>query len=91
MTYSGSEAPVKSIILLTDGRANIGIDPYLSASESSEKNIQIYPIGIGSRSGGELSYTNSYGQKTYFYDGSGGILRSDLDEPMLRKLADITK
>ncbi len=91
MTYSGSEAPVKSIILLTDGRANIGIDPYLSAAESSEKNIQIYPIGIGSRSGGELSYTDNYGQKTYFYDGNGGILKSDLDEPMLRKIADTTK
>jgi Mg-chelatase subunit ChlD len=53
-------SPEKSIILLTDGRANIGIKPQIAAQEAKENNIKIYTIGIGSLSGGELSYTNTY-------------------------------
>ncbi len=90
MTYSGSQSQARSIILLTDWRANIGIDPIISATESREKWIKIFPVGIGSLSGAELSYTDSWGSKQYFSDGSGGHLRSDLDEPMMRQLADIT-
>ena len=37
MAYSGSRSQAKSIILLTDGRANIGITPSVSASESSQQ------------------------------------------------------
>ena len=37
MAYSGSRSQAKSIILLTDGRANIGIDPMISASESRDQ------------------------------------------------------
>ena len=36
MAYSGSRSPARSIILLTDGRANIGIDPMISASDSRD-------------------------------------------------------
>ncbi len=90
MAYSGSRGPARSIILLTDGRANIGIDPLISASESSEQWIRIFPVGIGSLSGGDLFYTDSYGQRNYFYDAGGAILQSDLDEPMMQKLAETT-
>lgn len=48
MAYSGSKSQSKSIVLLTDGRANIGIDPVESANESAEQGIQIYSIGVGS-------------------------------------------
>ncbi len=87
MAYSGSRSQGKSIILLTDGRANIGIDPTISASESRDQWIRIFSVGIGSLSGVELSYTDSYGQRQYFSDGIGGRLRSDLDETMMGNLA----
>jgi Ca-activated chloride channel family protein len=90
MAHSGSQSQSRSIILLTDGRANIGIDPILSAQESRDQDIRIYTVGIGSLSGAELSYTDSWGARQYFSDGSGGRLRSDLDEGMMRQLADIT-
>ena len=90
MAYSGSRSPARSIILLTDGRANIGIDPIISAAESREQNTKIFPVGIGSLSWSELFYTDSFGVKQYFSDGSGGRLRSDLDEPMMRILAEVT-
>ncbi len=94
MAYSGNtttRVPGKSIILITDGKANIGIDPIVAAKESLKQGIRIYPIGIGSLSGAELSYTDNSGMKQYFSDGSGGHLRSDLDEPMMRELARATR
>lgn len=91
MAYSGSQSASKSIVLLTDGRANIGIDPTISAKESAEQGIQIYSIWVGSIKGWDLFYTDSNGQKNYFYDASGNILQSDLDEPMMKNISQITQ
>jgi Ca-activated chloride channel homolog len=91
MTHSGWAHSRKSIVLITDGKSNIGIDPIVATKESLKQGIRIYPIGIGSLSGAELSYTDNSGIRQYFSDGSGGYLRSDLDEPMMRQLAEITE
>lgn len=91
MTHSGGKSSEKSIILVTDGRANLGIDPLISAQESRDNNIQIYPVGIGSMNNNPLYYTDSLGQKTYFYDSSGAKLKGDLDEPMMKKIAEIAQ
>ncbi len=90
MTHSGGKSVEKSIILLTDGRANIGIDPIVASEESKDSHIKIYTVGIGSASGTDLFYTDTYGKKTYFYNGSGGILQADLDEPMMMRIAETT-
>lgn len=91
MTHSGGKSPEKSIILVTDGRANIGIDPIISAQESHNNNIRIYPIGIGSMENNPLYYTDSLGQKTYFYNENGEKLKGDLDESTMKKIAEITQ
>lgn len=90
MTHSLWKSPEKSIILLTDGRANIGIDPIVAAGESLESHIKVYTIGIGSPEGGDLFYTDTYGKKVYFYDEKGNKLQADLDEPMMQNIAKTT-
>lgn len=45
-----------AIVLLTDGRANIGIDPLIAAGESANLKNPVFPIGIGNASGAVLSY-----------------------------------
>ncbi len=90
MEHSGSKSPEKSIILLTDGRANIGIDPIVAWQESRESNIKVYTIGIGSLSGSDLFYTDNSGKKTYFYNENGSKQQADLDEPMMKKIAETT-
>lgn len=91
MTHSGGKSLEKSIILVTDGRANLGIDPLISAQESRDNNIRIYPIGIGSMKNNPLYYTDSLGQKTYFYNESGEKLTGDLDESMMKNIAEIAQ
>ncbi len=90
MEHSGWISSEKSIILLTDGRANIWIDPIIAWQESRESNIKVYTIGIGSLLGSDLFYTDKNGKKIFFYDEHGSKLRADLDEPMMRKIADTT-
>ncbi|MDQ7009767.1 MAG: VWA domain-containing protein [Candidatus Gracilibacteria bacterium] len=48
----------KVIILLTDGDANIGVDPKVAGLSSKEKNIKIYTVGIGSKQGGYITYNS---------------------------------
>lgn len=90
MAHSGWKSPEKSIILLTDGRANVGIDPIIAWQESKEFNIKVYTIGIWSLSGSDLFYTDNSGKKTYFYNENGSKLQADLDEPMMKKIAETT-
>jgi len=75
------EAESRVMILLTDGHSNRGrIEPLAAAKAADALGIRIYTIGVGSKDGG----------------GRGGLLgmfrsrRSDLDEPLLRSIADTT-
>lgn len=86
LTASGQD---QTIVLITDGRANIGTDPhialdYLSRTQSSP----IYTIGIGNASWSILSYLDSDGERKYFYDEQWEKLRADIDAEMLSKIAD---
>lgn len=81
----------KSIILITDGRANIGIDPLLAAEETMKLGIPIFTIAIGGTSNEVLSYTDPNTQKKIILqDELGNPLRSDIDEQLLKKIANIT-
>ncbi|MCD5380754.1 VWA domain-containing protein [Candidatus Gracilibacteria bacterium] len=48
----GTGAREKTIILLTDGDANRGVDPVITSKLLAEEKIKIYTIGIGSTKGG---------------------------------------
>ncbi len=90
MSHSGTNSPQKSIILITDGKTNTGIDPLIAAKDSKSENITIYPIGVGSIDNRDLFYTDTIGQKTFLYDENGKILKSGLDVEMMESIANIT-
>jgi Ca-activated chloride channel homolog len=77
------------IILLTDGRANIGISPPIVADLAREKSITIYTVGIGSTWSWVLSYMEG-GIRKYFYDTSGRKILADIDEDTLKIIAEKT-
>ncbi|MCP4523486.1 MAG: VWA domain-containing protein [Candidatus Gracilibacteria bacterium] len=75
----------KVMILLTDGTANVGIDP-VKATEyinDGDNTIKIYSIGLGSKEDTFIEYQNSYGftQKKAI----GGI-----DEKILTEISKIS-
>ena len=78
------------LILITDGRANIGIDPLVAARSLRDNGTRVYTIGIGALSGSILSYLDANGIRQYFYDEKWEKIRADIDRPMLEKIAEIT-
>lgn len=80
----------KVIIMLTDGEANMGINPMVAAKLAREQGVKIYTLGIGDPAGTELYVTDRFGEKQYFLDQAGKPIRATLDEKMLTSIADIT-
>ncbi len=49
-----NEQNSKVIILLTDGRSNVGVEPKQGVEYAKSKNIQIYTIGVATKKGASL-------------------------------------
>lgn len=80
-----SSAPKKCIILLTDGENNAGeIHPETAAKLSSENQIPLYIVGIGSKGTVPIEYTDPITGKQY-----SGYLDSDFNSASLKKMANI--
>jgi len=71
-----SEAKSNAVILLTDGRSNVGIEPFEAINYANDNHINIYTIGVGTVEGGLL-------------EGSEKVVLS-LDEDSLKEIASRT-
>lgn len=80
----------KTIILLTDGTSNTGIDASLATEESLSLWVKLYTIGIGTTGETYLYTTSQNGEKNYFLDNEWKKITVSLDEPFLRSLAEKT-
>jgi Ca-activated chloride channel family protein len=81
-----SKSKSKVVILLTDGMNNAGtIQPLDAAQIAEQLGIRVYTIGVGTR-GKALSPVAIYPNGQYKYD----YVEVDVDEPMLKKVADMT-
>ena len=78
------------MILLTDGEANVGIDPRAATVYTKEAGIRTYTIGLGSTKGTDLYTTDANGRKQYFLDSSGVPIKARVDEALMRYIADTT-
>lgn len=73
------------LVLLTDGRNNAGeIHPLDALSLAVQQRIKIYTIGVGGFGSVPFPYVTPEGEKTYRYE------KADIDEPLLRKIAEKT-
>lgn len=65
------------IVLLSDGRTNVGIDPLDAARLAADRGVRVFTVGFGTAEGG-------------FVDFGGGWMRTQLDEETLKAIAEIT-
>lgn len=71
------------LVVLTDGENNAGtINPIAVTKIIAEKRITFYLIGVGSKDGGEIKYSDIETSKTYYGKSSGRF-----DEGKLKELA----
>ena len=73
----------KAIILITDGENTGPDDPLQAVQEIQKAGIKLFCIGVGSGDGVPIPARNGGFEK----DGSGRIVMSRLDEPLLTRMA----
>jgi Ca-activated chloride channel family protein len=65
------------IVLLSDGRTNVGIQPLDAARLAADLGVRVFTVGFGTVQGGNVNF-------------GGGWMRAQLDEDTLRGIAEIT-
>ncbi len=81
-----TDSKSKIIVLLTDGGNNAGkVDPPTAAEAAHAFDIKIYTIGVGSQGRARIPVQDQFGRTVY------ALIDCDVDEPGLKKLADIGK
>jgi len=80
----------KVIVLITDGE-DLEKSGVKIATKLAETNVVVYTVGVGTEAGAEIRVLNEQGQPELVRDAKGEVVRSRLDEPTLRAIAQATK
>lgn len=87
-----SKAKSKIMILLTDGVSNTGeIAPIQAAELAKTMGVRIYTIGIGTKEGALLPIQDPVYGKVYARNPDGSLMRTEIDEEMLKTISAKTK
>lgn len=80
-----SKSKSRVVILVTDGRNNSGfIAPDDAAEIARLLGVKVYTIGVGTRGEAPLPVRGAFGRTEY------RMVRADVDEPGLQRIADLT-
>ena len=80
-----SEAKAKVVILLTDGRNNMGeIGPETAAQAARSMNVRVYTVGVGTRGRAPYPVVDALGRKRYVYQ------QAEVDDASLAEIAQVT-
>ncbi|NBV41693.1 VWA domain-containing protein [bacterium] len=86
-----SNAKSKVIVLVTDGVNNAGeITPEEAARIASSLKIKVYSVGIGKEGGAPIPVIDPVLGKTYEKNPDGTVALTELDEPLLKMIAETT-
>ncbi len=80
----------KIIILISDGDANVGVDPKVAAYKAKELDVKIYTIGIGKKEGAPIPVTDAFGNQTVARNRDGSVYIATFNDVALREISDIT-
>jgi Ca-activated chloride channel homolog len=81
----------KVLVLLTDGEDNESEAGALEAAQKAAKEgLKIFTIGIGTAAGDLIHVTDANGNSDYVRDEKGDVVKSHLNEKLLRQIAEAT-
>lgn len=84
--FKGPDKKYKVLIIITDGEDFEG-NALTAAKEASESGIKIYCVGVGSTDGELIPVRAGDGRSGYLADRSGNIVKTKLNEDILKKIA----
>lgn len=86
--FTPKENRSRAVILLTDGENNRGtVDPLTAARLAADLGVKVYAIGVGTVEGVPAPFLLPDGRKTYAVDRFGNLIRTRLDERLLKEIA----
>jgi Ca-activated chloride channel family protein len=78
----------KILVLFTDGEDHdADIDTLAAAKEAADAGMHIFTIGVGTPAGELLRVTDDQGNSSFIKDDDGNVVKSHLNEKLLRQIA----
>jgi Ca-activated chloride channel family protein len=74
------------LVIFTDGEDQ-DTGALETAEKAAEKNLRIFTVGVGTPAGELLKITDENGKSSYIKDESGNVVKSRLNEDLLRQIA----
>jgi Ca-activated chloride channel family protein len=84
--FKGAEKQYKIIVIITDGEQLEG-DALNAAGEAAKLGIKIYCVGVGTEEGELIPQVDEYGQTGYLADRGGKVVKTKLNEELLKQIA----
>ncbi|HTD86277.1 MAG TPA: VWA domain-containing protein [Candidatus Binatia bacterium] len=79
----------KVLVLFTDGEDNAG-EALDAAKKASGEGLRIFTVGVGTGNGELLRINDAKGRTDYIRDDQGNVVKSRLNEKLLRQIAEAT-
>jgi Ca-activated chloride channel family protein len=81
----------KVVVLFTDGEDHDADAETLGAAkQAAEDGVHIFTVGVGTAAGELLQVTDDKGNTSFIKDEDGNVVKSHLNEPLLREIASVT-
>jgi Ca-activated chloride channel family protein len=80
----------KLLVLLTDGE-DLEKGGVRTAESLAKLGVVVFTLGIGTPAGSDIQFLNEQGKPEVLRDSRGEVVRSRLDEPTLRAIAQATR
>lgn len=84
--FQGPDKQYKVLVIITDGEDLEG-DALRMAKEAAAQGIRIYCVGVGTPEGEIIQVGSSGGERTYITDRDGTVVKSRLNEDLLKQIA----
>lgn len=84
--FKSKDTKYKILVIITDGEDLEG-DALATAKEAGSLGIKIYCVGVGTPEGELIPMANSYGERAYLADKHGAVVKTRLNEEILKTIA----
>jgi Ca-activated chloride channel family protein len=81
----------KALVLFTDGEDHDeDAQTMAAAQQAADAGLRIFTVGVGTAAGELLQVTDEHGNTSFIKDEDGNVVKSHLNEDLLRKIATAT-
>ncbi len=84
--FEAGEKKYRVLVVISDGESHSG-DALAAAEEARREGIVIHCIGVGTPEGELIKLQGAQGSEEFLKDASGNVIKSRLDEALLKQVA----